>query len=463
MDGGEERDNVKADNTQAAGTVADSRLRPVLFAIMPYGRRRHPDTGLEIDFDQTFEQIIEPAARETGCNAIRSDRESTGGLVHTSMFERLLLADIVIADISIPNANVFYELGIRHATRPRTTITIGTSNSPIPFDIAPLRHIFYTTNHALPHNPADVRDMLCKRITTGLSSHDQIDSPIFQTVVGYPGIQLSHESSESYRDRVIAVIHLRKDLQQAVADNDNDRLDTIETACLGVAELVPDVVIAYRDIGNFDKMIATIETHGHFAKSPAGVELSAFALGRRNLPGDRARALALIEGAERSAGHTSERSSLKGRILKDMWLEQRGTAFGEELLLDAIGAYAEGVEADPRDPLPGVNLLVLLAAAGQKERISTVAPVVAFAIARQGGMKARDHFDLMSLTIVETVLGNHPTAMRACHRALMAPHAPWMRQSAIRTLELLPDEYGARHIINIIRDTAAQATATGHS
>ena len=94
-------------------------LKPLVFCVMPYGSRTNPENGARFDFDEIYATVIAPAAEAAGCQALRSDHEAGGGVVHTSMFERLLLADVVVADISIPNPNVFYEPGIRHPHRDR--------------------------------------------------------------------------------------------------------------------------------------------------------------------------------------------------------------------------------------------------------------------------------------------------------------------------------------------------------
>ena len=59
-----------------------------------------------------------------GCDleALRGDEEHTGGIIHSAMFARLLLAEFVVADLTLANANVFYELGIRHTAKPFTTV-----------------------------------------------------------------------------------------------------------------------------------------------------------------------------------------------------------------------------------------------------------------------------------------------------------------------------------------------------
>ena len=58
------------------------------------------------------------------------------------MFQLLLVADLVIADISIHNANVFYELGLAHAAHKPVVFTSGNLED-VPFDLRHLRVIIY--------------------------------------------------------------------------------------------------------------------------------------------------------------------------------------------------------------------------------------------------------------------------------------------------------------------------------
>src|SRR5215204_3596465 len=96
---------------------------PLCFVLMPFGRK--PDVaGKLIDFDEVYRQVIAPAVTEAGLTPIRADEELTGGIIHKPMFERLVLCDFAVADLTTGNANVFYELGVRHAARPFSTVQI---------------------------------------------------------------------------------------------------------------------------------------------------------------------------------------------------------------------------------------------------------------------------------------------------------------------------------------------------
>src|SRR4051795_4424179 len=110
---------------------------------MPYGVRRDAAGRHQVDFDSLFAGCIVPAARAVGVDVIRADQETLGGFAVKPMYERLLLAEIVVADLTFSNANVAYELGVRHAARPRSTILMFAAIATLPFDVAPIRSLPY--------------------------------------------------------------------------------------------------------------------------------------------------------------------------------------------------------------------------------------------------------------------------------------------------------------------------------
>src|SRR5512146_723906 len=111
---------------------------------MPFGRKTDA-AGRTTDFDAVYREIIAPAVVEVGLDPIRADEERVGGTIHKPMFERLMLCDYAVADITGANPNVYYELGIRHAMRPRSTVILFAEGTTLPFDIALLRGVPYRT------------------------------------------------------------------------------------------------------------------------------------------------------------------------------------------------------------------------------------------------------------------------------------------------------------------------------
>ena len=113
------------------------------FVIMPFGKDKD-----EKDFNTgVFESIIFPAASKLGYNVNRVDTKPTNvGNITKNIVHDLVEADIVIADMTNGNANVFYELGIRHALHKCKTVLIIQEGFEIPFDLKQHVSVFYSTN-----------------------------------------------------------------------------------------------------------------------------------------------------------------------------------------------------------------------------------------------------------------------------------------------------------------------------
>jgi hypothetical protein len=109
--------------------------KKICFVIMGYGVKTDYETGRELDLDKTYKNMIKPAVEEAGYECWRADEIKHSGIIDVPMYKYLLSADIVIADLSTSNSNAFYELGIRHALRPFTTIEIAENKLKYPFDV----------------------------------------------------------------------------------------------------------------------------------------------------------------------------------------------------------------------------------------------------------------------------------------------------------------------------------------
>jgi len=117
-------------------------MKALCFILMPFGIKKN-ENGNMVDFDKIYYDFIKPSIEKAGLEPIRADEEQTGGIIHKAMYERLMLCEYAVADLSLLNANVFYELGIRHAIRPYSTITIFENSSRLPFDVNFLRSLPY--------------------------------------------------------------------------------------------------------------------------------------------------------------------------------------------------------------------------------------------------------------------------------------------------------------------------------
>src|SRR5918993_5630999 len=109
---------------------------PTCFVVMGFGKKTDFETGRTLDLDKTYKNLIKPAVEAAGFKCVRADEIVHSGLIDVPMYEQLLNADVVVADLSTSNKNAFYELGVRHALRPRTTIVICEDGAKsFPFDV----------------------------------------------------------------------------------------------------------------------------------------------------------------------------------------------------------------------------------------------------------------------------------------------------------------------------------------
>lgn len=155
-------------------------LRRRAFVAMPFGRKRDASRDVTIDFDATFRKLIVPLLEDADLDWTRADRATDAGLIHIGMIEQLATADLVVADLTLENPNVFYEVGLRHVLRPRATVLIHRSGSASVFDVKPLRQFRYTLAHAAITDTealAAIRD-LGPAIATAVEDTTRPDSPI---------------------------------------------------------------------------------------------------------------------------------------------------------------------------------------------------------------------------------------------------------------------------------------------
>ena len=140
------------------------------FIIRPFGAKGG------VNFDAIDEKLIQPALSQIGITGSTTTEIVEQGNIREDMFRLLVCADLVIADISIHNANVFYELGIRHGMRPNATFLLRANMDEYPFDLRTDRYLSYDQN-----DPASSVTALARALKATLDS-SRIDSPVYQVL-----------------------------------------------------------------------------------------------------------------------------------------------------------------------------------------------------------------------------------------------------------------------------------------
>lgn len=175
------------------------------FVVMGFNKKTDPVSGRVIDLDKTYKGIIKPAVTDAGFKCERADEIQHARLIDIPMYERLLNAELVVADLSALNPNAFFELGVRYALRPRTTIVIAESGFKNPFDT---NHI--ATRHYRHDGEAldfEVVEQFRAELTTAIKeieAAEEIDSPVYSLLHGLTPPQASGGNGRTDGDQTPA-------------------------------------------------------------------------------------------------------------------------------------------------------------------------------------------------------------------------------------------------------------------
>ena len=151
-----------------------SERKRTCFVIMPFGEKKDFDNQ-DIDFDDIYRFFLKKVIEELEIKCIRCDEIEEAGSIHEKMFEHIHTADVVVVDITTSNANVYYELGVRHTLAKRVTVLIRRKGTNMPFNIQNLEVVEY--DQAKFGSIEQARARIHRIIKNGLNQK-KIDSPI---------------------------------------------------------------------------------------------------------------------------------------------------------------------------------------------------------------------------------------------------------------------------------------------
>lgn len=406
---------------------------------MPFGKKSNL-SGSVIDFDSVYKELIAPSIAEAGLEPLRADEEMTGGIIHKPMYERLILCEYAIADLTTANANVFYELGIRHAVRPSSTLLLfAEGGGQLPFDVAPLRAVPYRLSaEGKPKDITKTKEILVQLLNE--AKKDKTDSPLYQLVNDYPDID--HTKTDVFREQVEYSSDMKRKLASARKEG-IEALRNLEKEFGEIknieASVITDLFLSYRSVKGWKEMINLSEKMTPpLAATVMIQEQLALAFNRNNL-GEEAEniLLNLIE----KRGPSSETYGILGRVYKDRWeqAEKSGEKIlAKSLLNKAIDAYLKGFEADWRDAYPGINAITLMEIKEPPDpRREKLIPVVTYAVERRVEAGKPDYWDHATLLELAVLAKNEDAALIALGDSLAAIREVWEPETTARNLRLI--------------------------
>ena len=173
--------------------------RKTCFVIAPIDE---PGTETRERSDLVLEHIIRPAVEQRGFDAVRADDMENPGIITSQVIQQVLNADLVVADLTERNPNVFYELAIRHAIR-KPFIQLVREGERIPFDISVTRTIF--VDHTNLASAAEARRKIDAQIQSLESDPQNLDSPI-STAIDLQRLRQSEIPQERSLAELLAVM-----------------------------------------------------------------------------------------------------------------------------------------------------------------------------------------------------------------------------------------------------------------
>ena len=450
-------------------------IRPICFVAMPFGKKAPPGLrGPVVDFDRIFSHI-EKSATGVGMEVIRADFEPAGGFIHKPMYERLLVAEYVVADLTFANPNVMYEVGVRHGASDRATVLLCAEPfvSGLPFDFRPLRVLPYGLSSAgaiAPSAGKALAKTLAERLRQARAGNAPVDNPVIQVTGWKPSGALEHSKTDAFLERLQFTGEFGEKIQAALALPQESaairELERIEKEVVGLPSDVAEVhsaligvFLGYREKKAYARMEALFRKFPkELQQTPMACEQRALALNRLaeeaaknnhtdESDGFRKRALAALDAIQKTYV-TGEAYGIRGRIYKG-WYDAAAKGKRQEdklvaaaMLDQAIATYESGFRADLRDYYPGVNALTLRVVRGKREdfqAVAQLAPVVRFAVDAAPAPKNDTERYWQRATKFEIACTNREWAVAAKDlKELLAIRAEnWMRETTAKNLGLL--------------------------
>ena len=418
-------------------------MNPYCFVITSFGKKpdlkdlqakleskNTSDPVQQINFDMIYEELVAPAIRKADLEPLIEREESSLGSIQKTMYEKIVMCEFCIADLTNANPNAYYELGMRYAVKPFTTVPIiASTHFPLPFDVGFNRTIVYQVdkNFNLTDKENDMKK-LAESLQKAKASRST-DSPLYDMVNGIAFQNaVAHEKTDLFREKVVYDEKIKTKLSYARSVDAEDPAQTRSRRIAAINNVVEsckplnnvetgvliDMMISYRNIEAFPEMLEFIRQLPRYVFETVMVqEQYAFVLnrnGNKKKPVDDVmirEAEQVLKKLESEGKASSETYGIWGRIHKDKFDRAYKSNNKEEAkvhLKNALKYYEKGFESDIRDAYPGVNYVTCLELSGNKEKAMRLAPAVELSVLSKMKRKEPDYWDyatLLELAVIE--------------------------------------------------------------
>ncbi len=451
----------------------NNKLRPICFMVMPFGTKpvlpRHDAAPEQIDFDALWDRALSPLIDELGYEPVRADQD-TGASIIMEMLERLYFSDLVVADMTLPNGNVYYEVGIRHACKPAGCLLLSADWAQVLFDTDQMPRLVY------PLTDGSIGDAAAEAIRNALRAKAVAlaagRSPMYQHIPGFPDpeqidpnrasvirAQLSKVSEFQARVRAVRLargIDARREAARALRD-DYPASDTIPQS------VAIEVAMLLRDCSHWQDCIDYIDALPDSVRDLSQLqEQRCLALSKT---GNHLEAIGALEQLIDRSGDSSERQGLIGGRYKKLADEARNlndTSAYDAYIDLAIVHYEKGMHLDLNDYYPSSNLPRLYRERdeeGDGQLADMVAQVAMMACERARARNSQDEWlnpTLLGLAFDAADLKRARQCVKAVRRE---GHAAWKVETTLadlqRSISHIPDPQAQQSLAAMLEELKA--------
>ncbi len=453
------KEGVAAEKEQAEALRMELQVRRAhgtrhAFVLMPFGTKTRRDGSL-VDFNRIYSDLIAPALQSAGLQAFRADQETRPGDIRTDLLQELVLADLVVVDLTVDDPGVWYELGVRHALRARGVVIVTGGPVPTAFDLYADRKLRYSVRDGTsdPTTLEDDRRRLAEVAKATMESwHGRTVSPVYSLM---PALQ-----EPDWRSlRINEAKEFWEQHERWVTRIETARRERRAGDILVLAEEAPIAAFradawfkageALRRAGRFDFALELLDR---------GLDVEPDRIGALR---EKGICLQRLAGAIGAPGHTFDRArahyrdvlerfpndretlALAGRLEQDAWTSswrQPGltaeqmrdeAAYEDARLRAAIDSYSRAYRADLSHYYPGINALTLMhlyrhltGDTRYDEESVELAGAVRFASARTTG-ETEQLWSKLTLADLEVLIGTPDTVWRAYKEAGFTNPGDW--------------------------------------
>ena len=415
--------------------------KPICFMVMPF---RTKSTGAvapapaSVDFDALWTKAFLPVIEGLGYQPVRADQD-LGALIIKDMLERLFFSDLVLADLTIPNGNVYYEVGVRHAIKQDNCVLLSADWSSQLFDLEQIRQARYP----LPDGAVSDAAAAAVRaaIAPAIEKMAAGTSPVFETLPGYPTKVQPERASviRGFLDEISAfqatVRAVRAAPQAERAARAREVRDRFPPASTKLASVALDLAFLLRDQAGWSEMLTYIDA------LPASIRTMPIFREQRCLAqsqaGDHLAAIGALEELVAVGGDSPERQGLLGGRYKRLYRAAQADADKARYLGKAITHYDRGMMLDLNDYYPSCNLPQLYRERGRRgddERARAAATVARLACDRAIARGADDVWTRPTLLGLAFYAGDVDAIDELCDRIATEGIAAWVLETTLADL-----------------------------